>query len=68
MSLVALLVLDAALDVAELEHGERDHDQHQDDGLGGRAAEVEAFSHLLPCAPDILSYALTSWALRQSPA
>src|SRR5688500_20135602 len=34
------LVLHLALDVAELNHGERDHDHHQDDRLRRRAAEV----------------------------
>ena len=49
---VLLLVLHAAFDVAELEHGEGDHEQHQDHRLRRGAAEVEAFSYLLPCAPD----------------
>lgn len=39
----SLLVPHAALDVAELEHGEGDHDQHQDHRLRRGAAEVEAF-------------------------
>src|SRR6185436_17236687 len=34
------LVLHLALDVAELHHGERDHDHHQDHRLRRRAAEV----------------------------
>src|SRR3954466_9053464 len=35
-------VMHLALDVAELDHGQRDDDQHEHDGLRGRAAKVEA--------------------------
>ena len=37
-----MLVVDSAFDVFELDDGERDHDEHQDHGLGGRGAEVLA--------------------------
>ena len=46
--LAVLLILHAAFDVAELDHGEGDHDQHEDHPLGRGAAEVEAFSHFSP--------------------
>ena len=39
-------MLHAAFDVAELEDGEGDHEEHQDCRPRRRAAEAEAFSHL----------------------
>src|SRR5512135_2735236 len=40
--IVGALVLHLALDEAELHHGERNHDDHQDHRLRRRAAQVEA--------------------------
>src|SRR4051794_36707366 len=37
------LVVHAPLDEAELHEGEADHQEHQDDALGGGAGIVEAF-------------------------
>src|SRR5215212_10696267 len=37
-----ILIRYLALDVAELDGGEADHDDHQDHGLRGRAAEIAA--------------------------
>src|SRR5262245_52907551 len=54
-STTGLAVVDAALDEAELHHGQQDHQQHQDDALRRRTGVVEPFE---PVEIDLVDHQL----------